>query len=142
MNGQPVSAPSVRTWTRIGQQLYDKAAAARAGRLVVTDPGVIVDGIEQLSWVEVDDQFSLPLGPGMALTELAREARPGLVDAVAWGVTIPARDPVEQHTGTYELLAVQARYANGRARLFAVDCGIDLLIVASEFTPTTKFHSP
>lgn len=135
-NWEPITLPEVdglpcdgrRTWTTTGELLAD-LDQAKKGHAVVANSvfelrRMVVEAITKLAWKPPSS--SLPATAGLMVNLLIDELRIPAVESVSWGVAIGE---------CYELLGIKARYADGRAHIYAVDRGSDALIVASDFWP-------
>lgn len=105
---------SIRTWTQTGAELRSTPQAqARIER-----------AIERLDWsVRPGDEVGMM--PGLAISKLIREFRIPKVSACA----------ISSDLAPYGLYGIEGNYKNGRARIYVVDRGADLLPVASDHWP-------
>lgn len=126
-----------RTWTEIGEQLFDVDRATREGHNYCAGRDVVAAAIDGLDWVELpaDGSLTLPFSPGEAIKTLIRELDLRGVRRIAWNGALPVRDDVEHSRGLYGLYGIEVPERGGLLRLFAVDRGTDLLPVAVDRIP-------
>ena len=110
-----------RTWTEIGAQAIGRRLEG-GGRL--TQPAVI-RVIGTLDWQAIEQGLSLPMIPGEAIKATIAELRIPKVSHVA----------VSHELAPYGFYGIEGHYKNGRARVYVVDLGSDLIPVASDFWP-------
>lgn len=109
--------PPQRTWTHVGEQLGGDVRPE------------LEAAIDQIEWrTPVGDW---PAGPGLAIKELIRDVQVPHVDLAGISTMLVS-------SGRYTMLGVQGHYQNGRVRIYAVDRGGDLIVVASDFWPGEK----
>ena len=99
-----------RTWTT--HDRYNKTKSQRSA---------ISRAISRMEWVGRTAQLSM--SSGLAIRSLIRE------------FDIPKVSAVSDNTiyGGYSLLGVEGNYSNGRARVYALDTGTQLIPLASDF---------
>ncbi|SCX60497.1 hypothetical protein SAMN03159343_4107 [Klenkia marina] len=142
-NGPDRSVPAadpaglLRAWTSTGAQLFDRERATREGHNYATGPDAVTTAIDTLTWqtLPADGTLSAPFSPGEAIKTLITEMRLGQVTALAWNGAVDVRDDVEHAAGLYGLYGIDAVHAGYRVRIYAVDRGTDLLIVAVDAPP-------
>lgn len=82
--------------------------------------------IEELRWRKPEGSF--PMSPGLALQAAVKELGLPRVSAVAYN-----GGPI--HDSGYSLMGIEANYKNGRARVYVMDRGTDLVPLAVDFWP-------
>lgn len=113
----PAGEP-VRDWLSIGLRFEAQRDQVEAA----------IDG---LRW---QTEKSTAMVPGLAINALIREFRLPKVSRYAVNGTIQAPDPPEG-LATYSVYGVEASFSNGRARLYVVDTGSELVPVCADFWP-------
>ncbi len=127
-----------RRWTATGEQLFDAARATREGHCHAAGLAAVATAIDGLTWHDVTDTgLELPFSPGQALEHLIRELSLPGVPRVAWNGAVPVRDDAEHTTGAYGLYGIEFTDAGQCVRLYAVDRGVDLLVMATDTRPAT-----
>jgi hypothetical protein len=101
--------PVKRTWTTVGAPLVKDAA--KMGRR-----------LDRMSWFPVDETTEFGFMQGSAINTAVRELRIPKVGRVAIGAF-----------NRYTLIGIEGQYKNGRARVYLVDTGVELVPVASDF---------
>lgn len=88
--------------------------------------------ISRLEWREFTDGMSLPMCPGLGIEAAIKELRLPKVSAIAYNgaLSFPAPDDESEYPGLY---GIEANYKNGRARVYIVDNGCELLPIAADF---------
>lgn len=113
-----------RTWTKVGRPAYGYVGTDRGERPSITRQAGrrrIEAAIERLDWGEIPAQ--LPMGPGMGIMAAVKELRLPRVSAIA----------ISNELAPYSLYGIEANYRDGRARIYILDRGSDLLPLASDF---------
>ncbi|MFQ1004403.1 hypothetical protein [Modestobacter sp. SSW1-42] len=138
------SAPSahetaglIRAWTETGQQLYDRERATREGHNYATGSDVVAAAIDSLEWqtMPASGSVSLPFSPGEGIKVLVAETGLYRVSRIAWNAAVDVRDDAERSHGLYGLYGIEAMQDGFPVRVYAVDRGTDLLIVAVDAPP-------
>jgi len=138
------SAPSaheaaglIRAWTETGQQLYDRERATREGHNYATGSDVVAAAIDTLDWqtMPASGCLSLPFSPGEGIKTLVAEVGLYRVSRIAWNATVDVRDDAERSHSLYGLYGIEAMQDGFPVRVYAVDRGTDLLIVAVDAPP-------
>lgn len=113
-----------RTWTQVGAADVIGKRLEGGGR--VTRPAV-ERAIEALSWIDVpeSDELSLSMIPGEGIKAAIKELRIPKVTQIA----------ISHDLAPYGLYAIEGNYKNGRAVVYVVDLGSNLIPVASDFYP-------
>ena len=133
------SAPSahdaawlLRAWTATGRQLFDRARATREGHNYATSSDVVTTAIGTLDWLPLPAGGSLvlPFSPGEGIKALVANIGLTQVSRVAWNGSVEVRDDVEHSTSLYGLYGIEAMDDGFPVRVYAVDRGTDLLVVA------------
>jgi hypothetical protein len=122
----------LRAWTATGRQLYDRERATREGHNYATGTDVVAAGIDTLDWLPLPAGGSLvlPFSPGEGIKALVADIGLTQVTRVAWNGSVGVRDDVEHSTSFYGLYGIEAMDDGHPVRVYAVDRGTDLLIVA------------
>lgn len=103
-----------RTWTNVGH--------GHASRREITRE------IDALTWHTVPT--SAPACPGLAIGAVVEQLDlPRRLSAIAWDGVIADR---------YGLYGIETTYSDGRARIYVLDKGSEVIPVASDFWPTCK----
>lgn len=102
-----------RDWFKIGAT-YNGTAQKK---------GQMSANIAKLEWQALPLE-NVPMAPGMAIEKLIQEFKIPKVSQVAWNVVVMNR---------YGLIGIEGNYKNGRARIYALDRGADLIPVAADF---------
>lgn len=126
------AAQLVRAWTATGQQLYDRERAPREGHNYATGPDIVATAIDTLNWQTPDEQgsWSMPFSPGEGIKTLIANIGLTEVTRLAWNAAVDVRDDVERSTSLYGLYGIEAVQNGFPVRLYAVDRGTDLVVVA------------
>jgi hypothetical protein len=122
-----------RTWTEVGEQLFDADRANREGHLYAAGRGTVAAAIERLDWVDVPDDgtaIRMPFSPGEGIKSLMSGIGLHNPRRIAWSGGVPVRDDVEHARSEYGLYGVEVPAKGGLLRVFAVDRGTDLFVVA------------
>ena len=127
----------LRAWTSTGAQLFDRERATREGHNYATGPDAVTAAIDTLTWhpLPADGTVTAPFSPGKAIKTLITEMRLQRVTALAWNGAVDVRDDAEHAHSLYGLYGIDAVHAGYRVRIYAVDRGTDLLIVAVDAPP-------
>lgn len=99
-----------RTWTTTGEQLGKVRPQLEAA-------------IEKIVWRELIGDW--PMAPGEAIKAVIRQV--GIPNADQAGIS------ESLISGRYALYGIQGTWRNGRGRVYVVDRGHDLVVVASDF---------
>jgi len=134
------TAGLIRAWTETGQQLYDRERATREGHNYATGSDVVAAAIDTLDWqtMPASGCLSLPFSPGEGIKVLIAETGLYRVSRIAWNAAVDVRDDAERsHSlyGLYGLYGIEAMQDGFPVRVYAVDRGTDLLIVAVDAPP-------
>lgn len=124
-----MTTTTTRTWTSIGEQLFDRPLAKQEGHNWVTHFD-IEDAIAGLEWQ--DPPETLPAMQGLAIRALVEDLNLRGIISIALS-TVECRSDNEPGVMAYGLYGIRNEFANGVAEIFAVDRGSDILIVASDF---------
>jgi len=109
-----------RSWTTVGAALV-----ARLGQQDVEAE------IEAFDWQPVEDGMEVAFSPGHAIKTAIQEFRLPKVSAIA--ISAFAREGGENEDGFYPgFYGVEANYVNGRARVYLLDTGVELIPLASD----------
>lgn len=87
--------------------------------------------IARLTWEPLVPGKRLPMMPGLGIRGAIETLRIPKVSAIAYNGVIADR---------YALYGIEATYANGRARIYILDRGADLLVLASDFEPAAALE--
>lgn len=92
--------------------------------------------IAGLTWKAVpeDGELSLPMSPGLGIQACITELELPKVSAVAHNGYIQVPDGPE--TAHYSIYGIEANYKDGRARVYVIDAGTQLVPIAVDFEPT------
>jgi hypothetical protein len=114
-----------RTWTKLGRAVMAEinCDASEDGRPMTVE--VVERAIEHMAWEEPPER--LPMSPGLAIQQLIRELELPGVDRISY------RN--QGDLAPYGLYGIQANYADGRVRLYILDRGHDLVVLASDLWP-------
>ena len=123
------------TWTSVGAELFDRHRAAAAGKNYARSRLDVTAAISRLSWRERNDARDMPAMAGQAFAYAINYLGLPGVELLAWNGSIEVEDPRDHTAGAYALYGIEAHYDDGRARIYLVDRGTDLLVIGSEFTP-------
>lgn len=88
--------------------------------------------IAGLTWQPFVESMSLPMSPGLGIQEAIRELSLPRVSALAWdgALSFPAPNDESEYPGLY---GIEANYANGRARIYLIDNGTEIVPVCADF---------
>lgn len=134
--GSPPTAHEVaellRAWTATGHQLYNRERATREGHNYAAGREVVAAAIVALDWLPLPSSGSLvlPFSPGEGIKALVADVGLTQVSRVAWNGSVEVRDDVEHSTSLYGLYGIEALDNGFPVRVYAVDRGTDLLVVA------------
>jgi hypothetical protein len=122
----------LRAWTATGRQLYDRDRATREGHNYATGTDAVTAAIDALTWLPLPagGVVVLPFSPGEGIKALVADIGLTQVTRVAWNGSIEVRDDVEHSTSLYGLYGIEAMDDGHPVRVYAVDRGTDLLVVA------------
>jgi hypothetical protein len=97
----------------------------------------VEEQIEALEWHELPDDgaLSAPFMPGEAIKAAIAQLRLPKVSRIAWNGALAFHDDPEQDGEYPGLCGIEANYRNGRARVYIVDNGTEILPVVSDFWP-------
>lgn len=98
-----------RTWTSVGEALVEDRE--RVGRK-----------LDRLVWFSADDD-GLGFSPGYAIKQVVTEFRIPRVGRLALGSMSRGQ----------ALIGIEGTYKNGRARIYVVDTGVEIIPIASDF---------
>jgi hypothetical protein len=116
-----------RTWTDVGRVMYEPGTddyerpKDETGQHFTQD--MIVGAIDALDWQPTEGVTTLPMVPGLGIKHAITELRIPKVSHFAIGNGL----------APYGLYGIEGHYKNGRARVYVIDRGSDLLPVASDF---------
>jgi hypothetical protein len=111
-----------RNWTDVGRQLADyHGEHVTQAQLAAT--------MDSLVWAPPEARVAF--SDGFALNRLIQELHIPKVLRVAKAVVEHTEWP--SVASPYQMLGVESMYANGLVRVYAVDTGTDLIVVASDF---------
>jgi hypothetical protein len=107
-----------RTWTKTGASIVRDFTLARVAAL-----------LDQMNGTLEPIPDSMPMMPGLGIQQLIRELRIPKVDRVTF-------DGMLDRPGEYyAVYGIEGHYTNGRAVVWAVDRGSDIVPIASDFYP-------
>ncbi len=112
-----------RNWTEIGKEAYGAQVDAW-----IIDKQVIAAAIDSMrnSWLNVDAAWvHVAIMPGLGIQTAIKELRLPKVSAYC----------LSNELAPYGLYGVEANYTNGRARVYILDRGSDMLPLVSDFYP-------
>ena len=119
-----------RTWTQTGAPYTTPERR----------PDVLA-AIAALEWTAIPDgdSLTLPFLPGEGIKAVIAELQLPKVSALAWNGVVdwPAAQPGGDREH-YAVYGIEANYKNGRARVYVLDTGTQLLPVASDFWPEQR----
>jgi len=123
-----------RTWTETGAQLLDAARANREGHGYAAGREAIAAAIDALTWVAfpADGTLDVPFTPGHGIGTMVTELGLRDVARIAWDGALPVRDDVEGSSSLYSVYGIETGPRGGALRLYVVDRGTDLLVVAHD----------
>lgn len=94
----------------------------------------------ELEWQSLPRGGTLSVGmaPGLGIKECIKQLRLPKVTAIATNGWIErpdpsSPDPEEPMTATYAIYGIEANYKNGRARIYVLDSGTEMLPLAADF---------
>jgi hypothetical protein len=87
---------------------------------------VVEEAIERMRWQEPPDR--LPLSPGLAIQQLIRSLELPCVDRISYR---------NCDLAPYGLYGIQANYSDGRVRVYVLDRGHQLAVLATDLWPAT-----
>jgi len=99
-----------RNWTKIGKD-YTEGKEDRVGAI-----------FDRMEWSMPE---SMAMMPGLGIKECIKQLRLPKVTNVA----------VSHEMAPFGLIGVECNYKNGRARVFALDQGCEIVILCSDFYP-------
>lgn len=111
-------------WTQVGEEIFTTPPTFEGnmpeggGRYTHE---MVEKAIEALDWQEVTDDLELAAMPGYAIANAIAEYRIPKVSRVA----------VSSDLAPYGFYGIEGNYTNGRARVYIVDRGTELIPVAS-----------
>lgn len=112
-----------RNWTTVGAEYHEGETRFGESRSRVER------AIAKLKWKPVPD--SLPMMPGLGIKAAIKELRLPKVSKVAINGYLQMPDGPE--SAHYAIYGIEANYANGRARIYVLDTGTGLVVLASDF---------
>lgn len=112
-----------RTWTDIGKQDLASIAPDDSDEI---QRALVERSIENLTWESVEG--AKPMLPGLGIKECIKQLRLPKVSQVA----------ISHDLAPYGFYGIEARYKNGRARVYVLDRGTDLIPLASDFWPNEE----
>ncbi len=126
-----------RVWTDGGQQLYDAERATRHGHCYATGPAAVSAAIDALTWQDLHPgtPLRLPFSPGFVINGLIRAMQFTAARRVAVNGTVDVRDDVERASSLYGLYGIEFAAAGELVRLYVVDRGVDVLVMAHDTQP-------
>lgn len=126
------AAELLRAWTATGGQLFDRERATGEGHNYATGRDVVTAAIDTLDWLPLpaDGSLVLPFSPGEGIKALVADLGLTQVSRVAWNGSVDVRDYVECPRSLYGLYGIEAIDDGFPIRVYAVDRGTDLLVVA------------
>lgn len=112
-----------RTWTQSGARYSTPERRPQVER-----------AIEGLTWQSFVPGMSLPFMSGESIKATIVELSLPRVSALAWdgGLSFPAPNDESEYPGLY---GIETNFANGRARVYVVDAGTEIVPVCSDFWP-------
>ena len=126
--GQPV-----RTWTTVGESVMGLDLEGEPGEGPPLTRQRVERAIAGLEWMKPkrdgdDGVWTLAMGPGEGIKVMIKQLRIPKVYELA----------VSRDLAPYGLYGIKARYKNGSAEIFAVDTGVAIVMVCSDFTDETE----
>ena len=117
-------AEAQRTWTELGLAVMAEIDSdpSEDGRPMTVK--LVEQAIERMSWEEPPER--LPMSPGLAIQHLIRSMDLPGVDRISYR---------NWDLAPYGLYGIQANYTDGRVRLYVLDRGHDLVVLASDLWP-------
>jgi hypothetical protein len=117
-------AEAQRTWTELGLAVMAEINSdpSEDGRPMTAK--LMEQAIERMSWEEPPKR--LPMSPGLAIQHLIRSMDLPGVDRISYR---------NYDFAPYGLYGIQANYTDGRVRLYVLDRGHDLVVLASDLWP-------
>lgn len=112
-----------RTWTKVGRSVYRHVGTDGERPTVESDEGQrrIEAAIGRLIWIDAEGAF--PLVPAVGVQRAIDGLHLPRVSAIA----------ISDELAPYGLYGIEANYPDGRARVYVIDRGGDLVAVASDF---------
>lgn len=118
-----------RSWTTVGAALV-----ARLGQKEIEDE------IETFDWQPVETGMEIAFSPGQAIKTAILEF--GLPKVSAIAISGFAREGGDGEDGFYPgFYGIEANYVNGRARVYLLDTGVELIPLASDHWPAVPAGS-
>jgi hypothetical protein len=117
-------AEAQRTWTKLGLAVMAEinSDASEDGRPMTAK--IVEQAIENMRWEEPPNQ--LPMSSGLAIQQLIRSLDLPRVDRISYR---------NWDLAPYGLYGIQANYFDGRVRLYILDRGHELVVLASDLWP-------
>lgn len=110
-----------RTWTVIAE-VYNASEEQRQ------QISAIIDALEWRDW-----RKTMPFAQGYAIQNAVRELRIPQVSQIAWNGTLSFTYSDNDEGGCYGIYGVEGHYKNGRARVYLLDRGADVMPLATDF---------
>jgi len=112
-----------RTWTTVGEDAYEFELEDGT----VLDQAVVAAAIDALEWQDVPKRGKTRLAamPALGITAAIEELR----------IPKVSKFSISTDLAPYGLYGIEGNYSNGRARIYVLDRGSDLLPMASDFWP-------
>lgn len=117
-----MTATLQRTWTQVGEAVLDDLLDERKREI---SRERVARLIEKLEWQDVEGSLEVAFMPGQAIKTLIRELRIPHVTRIA----------ISSALAPYGFYGIDAEYRNGRARIYALDEGSAVTVIASDFEP-------
>ena len=102
-----------RTYTHVGK---DEATPEQIDKAILT-----------LDWLELAKEKSLPMAQGLAIKEVVKRLRVPNVSHVAY------HGMIHGSSCPYGFYGIKAKYKNGKAVIYLLDNGCEVVIMASDF---------
>jgi len=111
-------------WTKLGLAVMAEIDRdpSEDGRLMTVK--VVEKAIERMRWEEPPNR--LPLSPGLTIQQLIRSLELPRVDRISYR---------NWDLAPYGLYGIQANYSDGRIRMYILDRGHELAVVATDLWP-------
>lgn len=109
---------AVRSWTEVSRE-YTHTHAQRF------EISRLINGI---TWEQFSSNMAVPAMQGAAIRETIKQLQIPKVSAISWDGVYMDR---------FALLGVEGNYTNGRARIYVLDIGSEVIVLASDlWNPT------
>ena len=89
----------------------------------------IDEAVKTLNWLELSKEKSLPMAQGLAIKEVVKKCRIPKVSHIAY------HGMIHGSSCPYGFYGIKAKYKNGKAVIYLLDNGCEVVIMASDFYP-------